>query len=92
VRETAESIRPGLLIQTCGSYRRGKATCGDCDILITHRDGVSHEHLLFPLVDKLKASGERDLFHKNILIACFFFEGFLIDDLVYTDKQGEEPG
>ncbi|CAF3944731.1 unnamed protein product, partial [Rotaria sp. Silwood1] len=56
VREAAESIRPGLLIQTCGSYRRGKATCGDCDILITHRDGISHEHLLFPLVDKLKAN------------------------------------
>jgi DNA polymerase/3'-5' exonuclease PolX len=87
----AESIRPGLLIQTCGSYRRGKATCGDCDILITHRDGVSHEHLLFPLVDKLKASGERYLFEKNILIICFF-EGFLIDDLVYTDKHDEEPG
>ncbi len=58
VREAAESIRPGLLLQTCGSYRRGKATCGDCDILISHRDGVSHEHLLFPLVDKLKASGK----------------------------------
>lgn len=72
VREAAESIRPGLLIQTCGSYRRGKATCGDCDILITHRDGVSHEYLLFPLVDKLKASG------------------FLIDDLVHTDKHDEE--
>ncbi|CAF0914208.1 unnamed protein product [Adineta steineri] len=72
VREAAESLRPGLLIQTCGSYRRGKATCGDCDILITHRDGVSHEHLLFPLVDKLKASN------------------FLIDDLVYTDKQDEK--
>ncbi|CAF2819088.1 unnamed protein product [Rotaria sp. Silwood2] len=74
VKEAAESIRSGLLIITCGSYRRGKATCGDCDILISHRDGVSHEHLLFPLVDKLKASG------------------FLIDDLVYTDKHDEEPG
>jgi DNA polymerase lambda len=74
VKEAAESIRPGLLIQTCGSYRRGNATCGDCDILISHRDGVSHEHLLFPLVDKLKV------------------QGFLIDDLVYTDKHDEEPG
>ena len=59
VREAAATFRTGLLIQTCGSYRRGKATCGDCDILITHRDGVSHEHLLFPLVDKLKASGKK---------------------------------
>ena len=92
MRETAESIRPGLLIQTCGSYRRGKATCGDCDILITHRDGVSHEHLLFPLVDKLKASGKRhQRGEKRFLMICFFV-GFLIDDLVYTDKHDEEPG
>ena len=68
VREAAASFRTGLLIQTCGSYRRGKDTCGDCDILITHRDGVSHEHLLFPLVDKLKQSG------KGVLIE---FGGFV---------------
>ncbi len=73
VREAAESIRPGLLIQTCGSYRRGKATCGDCDILISHRDGVSHEHLLFPLVDKLKASGKEYFSNKNVIIKNFFF-------------------
>jgi len=46
-----------LTIQTCGSYRRGKATCGDVDILITHIDGISHEGLLVPLVDSLKKSG-----------------------------------
>lgn len=68
MREAAESIRSGLLIQTCGSYRRGKATCGDCDILITHRDGVSHEHLLFPLVDKLKASGETFSIRDQLMI------------------------
>lgn len=49
---------PGLTIQTCGSYRRGKATCGDVDILITHTDGISHEGLLIPLTDSLKKSGK----------------------------------
>lgn len=27
-------------IQVCGSYRRGKLTCGDMDIIITRKDGV----------------------------------------------------
>lgn len=57
VREHALTLVPGLVIQTCGSYRRGKATCGDVDILITHTDGISHEGLLIPLIDSLKKSG-----------------------------------
>ena len=28
------------IIQVCGSYRRGKATCGDMDIIISRKDGV----------------------------------------------------
>lgn len=83
-------FRSGLLIQTCGSYRRGKASCGDCDILITHPDGVSHEHLLFPLVAKLKADGKKKM---NCLIIknSVCFKGFLIDDLVLSGKHDEEP-
>jgi hypothetical protein len=27
--------------QALGSYRRGKADSGDCDVLLTHEDGVS---------------------------------------------------
>jgi DNA polymerase lambda len=42
VRELAHSINSGLDCTTCGSYRRGKETCGDVDILITHPDGRSH--------------------------------------------------
>ena len=26
-------------IEVCGSYRRGKETCGDMDIFITRKDG-----------------------------------------------------
>jgi len=55
VYNVAQSLRPGIIIQTCGSYRRGKETCGDCDILITHQ--TSHEGLLFPLVETLKKTG-----------------------------------
>ncbi|BBN09986.1 hypothetical protein MPTK1_5g00050 [Marchantia polymorpha subsp. ruderalis] len=37
-----------------GSYRRGNATCGDIDLLITHPDGHSHKGLLGRLVTKLE--------------------------------------
>ncbi|CAF1093694.1 unnamed protein product [Rotaria sp. Silwood1] len=57
VKEHALALVPDLTIQTCGSYRRGKATCGDVDILITHSDGISHQGLLIPLVDSLRKSG-----------------------------------
>ena len=57
MKEHALALVPGLIVQTCGSYRRGKATCGDVDILLTHTDGVSHEGLLIPLIDSLKRTG-----------------------------------
>jgi len=57
VKEHAWRLVPGLSIETCGSYRRGKVTCGDVDILLTHKDGVSHEGLLIPLIDSLKNEG-----------------------------------
>ncbi|XP_058115532.1 DNA polymerase lambda isoform X7 [Magnolia sinica] len=37
-----------------GSYRRGKATCGDLDIVITHPDGKSHRGFLPKYVQYLK--------------------------------------
>ena len=52
---------------------------------------MSHEHLLFPLVDKLKQSGERrELSERRERVR--FFPGFLCDDLVYTGKHDEEAG
>ncbi|XP_038046453.1 DNA polymerase lambda-like [Patiria miniata] len=57
VREMAESIDPGMLAVVCGSYRRGKTTCGDVDVLITHPDGRSHRGALGKILDGLRAKG-----------------------------------
>ncbi|EAW49767.1 polymerase (DNA directed), lambda, isoform CRA_j, partial [Homo sapiens] len=35
VQKAAQAFNSGLLCVACGSYRRGKATCGDVDVLIT---------------------------------------------------------
>ena len=37
-------------IEVVGSYRRGKATCGDIDILICRRDGSIEAKLLQNLI------------------------------------------
>lgn len=70
VKKNALALVPGLTIQTCGSYRRGKATCGDVDILITHTDGISHEGVLTPLIDSLKKCGKSRKFISIIYLVC----------------------
>lgn len=57
VKLAAESIQPGIIAQTCGSFRRGQSTCGDVDILITHPDGKSHKNVFYKLLANLKESG-----------------------------------
>lgn len=57
VKEVALSIRTGLEVVTCGSYRRGKPTCGDVDILISHPDGRSHKGLFSALMQKCTEIG-----------------------------------
>lgn len=57
VREAAWSLNPGLVCVACGSYRRGKATCGDVDVLVTHPDGQSHRGVFGNLLDSLRRSG-----------------------------------
>ncbi|KAJ8389822.1 hypothetical protein AAFF_G00112910 [Aldrovandia affinis] len=72
VREAAQSLNPGLLAFACGSYRRGKATCGDVDVLITHPDGKSHRGVFSKILSDLRQSG------------------FLTDDLVSQEENGEQ--
>lgn len=64
MKQTADEVVPGLMIETCGSYRRLKSSCGDIDMLITFKDGKRHlhENVLAPLIDKLKEIGNRDKF------------------------------
>ncbi|XP_061856904.1 DNA polymerase lambda isoform X2 [Colius striatus] len=57
VRQAALALKPGLVCVACGSYRRGKPTCGDVDVLVTHPDGQSHRGLFGKLLDSLRGSG-----------------------------------
>ncbi|XP_055974739.1 LOW QUALITY PROTEIN: DNA polymerase lambda-like, partial [Sorex fumeus] len=57
VRESAQALSPGLLCVACGSYRRGKASCGDVDVLVTHPDGRSHQGILSRLLENLRQQG-----------------------------------
>ena len=44
VKETVDYLGGGkLTCQACGSYRRGKGSSGDIDVLITPKDGTSEE-------------------------------------------------
>ena len=59
VRQAALALKPGLVCVACGSYRRGKPTCGDVDVLVTHPDGQSHRGVFSKLLDSLHRSGKR---------------------------------
>ncbi|KAL2476569.1 DNA polymerase lambda (POLL) [Abeliophyllum distichum] len=54
LKKVGEEILPGVVIVCGGSYRRGKASCGDMDIVITHPDGKSHIGFLPKFVKRLK--------------------------------------
>ncbi|XP_056626806.1 DNA polymerase lambda isoform X2 [Triplophysa dalaica] len=72
VKEAAHNVDTQLVVVTCGSYRRGKSTCGDVDVLITHPDGESHKGVFSKVLHLLHQSG------------------FLIDDLVSHEENGEQ--
>ncbi|XP_031285345.1 DNA polymerase lambda isoform X1 [Pistacia vera] len=54
LQKVGEDILPGVIILCGGSYRRGKASCGDLDVVITHPDGKSHIGFLSRYVKRLK--------------------------------------
>ncbi|KAJ3411963.1 hypothetical protein HDV05_001441 [Chytridiales sp. JEL 0842] len=54
VQETTAKIDPDIECIMMGSYRRGAATCGDVDFILTHPNGTGHEGLLPKVVERLK--------------------------------------
>ena len=58
VRQAVSELDSGLEMVTCGSYRRGKSTCGDVDVLVTHPDGKSHVGVFSKLLNKLHDQGK----------------------------------
>lgn len=59
VKEAVKERFPGADVVIMGSYRRGKETCGDIDILIVHQKYVTStpEGALDDLVERLKKRG-----------------------------------
>ena len=58
VQEAAVALCNDAIAVTCGSYRRGKATCGDVDILLCSPaldTGLQMVHFMSKLIKKLKA-------------------------------------
>lgn len=58
IKSIALEIDKNLFIGIMGSYRRGKADCGDIDILVTRpvADGNTHSGVLSRLLDRLQAA------------------------------------
>ncbi|WCJ21710.1 DNA polymerase lambda [Euphorbia peplus] len=54
LQRAGEELLPGVVIICGGSYRRGKSSCGDMDMVITHPDGKSHKGFLSRYVKRLK--------------------------------------
>ena len=56
IRRTFDSISRNIIFNICGSYRRGKETCGDIDVLFTLKDNTN-DKLLQLVVEKMTKSG-----------------------------------
>ncbi|MEQ2198725.1 hypothetical protein XENOCAPTIV_017317, partial [Xenoophorus captivus] len=57
VKDAVHAVDANLVAMACGSYRRGKATCGDVDVLISHPDGKSHKGVFSKVLQILHDSG-----------------------------------
>lgn len=74
----AHKINPNLEVMVCGSYRRGKATSGDIDLLMYHQDVKTTKEIIVPKKSNL------DPF-LDIYIDQLTNNGFLLDHM--TDKN-----
>ena len=53
LRRELNKLNSNLMFNICGSYRRGRVTCGDIDILITNKDRKDKNYYLPQYVDNL---------------------------------------
>lgn len=72
LQKAGEDVLPGVNIICGGSYRRGKASCGDMDIIITHPDGESHKGFLKRYVKRLK---EMNFLREDLIFSTHSEEG-----------------
>ncbi|CAN1187618.1 DNA polymerase lambda [Linum perenne] len=72
LQKTGEEIVPGVLIVCGGSYRRGKSSCGDMDIVVTHPDGKSHKGFLSKFVKRLK---DMEFLREDLIFSTHSEEG-----------------
>ncbi|ONK62816.1 uncharacterized protein A4U43_C07F8430 [Asparagus officinalis] len=72
LQKAGEDILPGVVIVCGGSYRRGKPSCGDMDIVITHPDGESHKGFLSEYVRYLK---EINFLREDLVFSVHSTEG-----------------
>uniref|UniRef100_J3MCS5 DNA polymerase n=2 Tax=Oryza brachyantha TaxID=4533 RepID=J3MCS5_ORYBR len=72
LQEVGTDILPGVIIICGGSYRRGKASCGDMDIIITHPDGESHVGFLPKFVQRLK---DMNFLREDLIFSIHSIEG-----------------
>jgi DNA polymerase lambda len=54
VEKAAKELEPGVWLETCGSYRRGKSSCGDIDVVLSLQDDSKLDQFLQQLILKLK--------------------------------------
>lgn len=59
IRAIALCLDPKLFVEIMGSYRRGKSTCGDIDVMISRSpdDGKTHAGIVPKLLSALRSAG-----------------------------------
>ncbi|GAB4839853.1 hypothetical protein Ancab_020562 [Ancistrocladus abbreviatus] len=72
LQKVGEEILPDVVVVCGGSYRRGKSSCGDMDIIITHPDGRSHKGFLPKFVKHLK---EMDFLREDLVFSVHSEKG-----------------
>lgn len=74
----AHSIDPKLEIIVCGSYRRGKKTSGDVDVLMYHPNAKTSKQIMQPQKYGLES-------YLELFVDLLTNNGFLLDNM--TDKN-----